>query len=344
MTDVPETAGDFQLITNADQGVLLTWVVPPTYTIGMATTVGTSVTVAMAHCCRGRITISGSTMQAEDGSFVAFENDGSSGNIVAFSANGSVRWFVRGDYPVIATAGGGVIGQSGITYDQNGSATGHNAFPTTYDWFGYAYLLGAGASQVLAPSPIVATGFWAFNGANNSGSNTAIQQQRFVTLLSCWSTGSRRKSAPGSGLIGPLLSGWTRFWHPRVNFPLLSGAAGDSIWNAKNDLAAQMSDPACRSAALSFVFSKIGPDINGRSVTPEGFANYIQYQPRFYDGTKSTLDYKYAFCGENYHRLNCGGSMLTIKGTFADTSLTTAITVTPSYPFRELRKRPTNPS
>jgi hypothetical protein len=44
--------------------------------------------------------------------------------MVAFDASGSTHWIVPNETPQIATADGGVIGQSGITYDQNGSATG----------------------------------------------------------------------------------------------------------------------------------------------------------------------------------------------------------------------------
>jgi hypothetical protein len=66
--------------------------------------------------------------------------------------------------------------------------------------------------------------------------------------------------------------------------------------------------------------------------------NYINHKTSFYDGSKSTLDYKYAKCGENFFRLNCNGNGLTVKGTFEDTSGTTAITVTPSSPFKSFWK------
>ena len=44
--------------------------------------------------------------------------------MVAFDASGNARWMVPNEIPQIATADGGVIGQSGITYDKNGNATG----------------------------------------------------------------------------------------------------------------------------------------------------------------------------------------------------------------------------
>lgn len=39
-------------------------------------------------------------------------------------------------------------------------------------------------------------------------------------------------------------------------------------------------------------------------------------------------------CGEHFARFNCGGNPLNVKQVFADTSDTTAITVTPSEPFK----------
>jgi hypothetical protein len=41
--------------------------------------------------------------------------------MVAFDQSGSVRWSVPNDYPQIATADGGLIGGSGVTYDNNGT-------------------------------------------------------------------------------------------------------------------------------------------------------------------------------------------------------------------------------
>jgi hypothetical protein len=68
--------------------------------------------------------------------------------MVALDASGKVRRSVRNEQPQIATADGGVIGQSGITYNQNGSATGRMN-PATYSWTGNAYQDGP-VTQVLA--------------------------------------------------------------------------------------------------------------------------------------------------------------------------------------------------
>ena len=111
VTDVLTPAGNFELITNADQGVLLTWTTQPAFNIGMATTVGTNVTLAVGPAPPGPNYYFRPSLQAQDGSFVAFQQDGSAGNIVAFNADGSLRWSAPGDYPAVATDDGSVIGR-----------------------------------------------------------------------------------------------------------------------------------------------------------------------------------------------------------------------------------------
>src|ERR1700680_2060028 len=59
-------------------------------------------------------------------------------NMIASDATGNVRWTVPNETPQIATADGGVITQSGTTYDQSGNATGQiNLF--THSWTGWEY-------------------------------------------------------------------------------------------------------------------------------------------------------------------------------------------------------------
>jgi hypothetical protein len=116
------------IITNADQGVVLTWESWEGQTpIGnMAVTSGASASVVSAPQVPGGGFVS-PVLQAQDGSFVGTDDNG---DMVAFDASGNVRWIVPNETPQIATADGGVIGQSGITYDQNGNATGMMAMPT----------------------------------------------------------------------------------------------------------------------------------------------------------------------------------------------------------------------
>jgi len=71
-------------------------------------------------------------LQAQDGTFVGTVGIGPSWaaalwNMIGFDGSGNVKWSVPNDSPQIATADGGVIGASGITYDSNGNATGRVA-------------------------------------------------------------------------------------------------------------------------------------------------------------------------------------------------------------------------
>jgi len=74
---------------------------------------------------------------------------------------------------MIATADGGVIGYSGITYDQNGIATGMVETPI-YSWKGNAYEVGS-VDQVFMPWLDFALSFGAFGGGNPSGNGTYVK-------------------------------------------------------------------------------------------------------------------------------------------------------------------------
>jgi hypothetical protein len=160
---------EIRMITNADQGILLTWWTPDG--LGMATTTGASVSTANAPQLPNGGQIA-PVLQAQDGSFAGTSGD----DMVAFDAAGNVRWIVPNETPQIATADGGVIGQSGITYDQNGNATGQISSPTE-SWTGNMYQ-GTGSLEALAvPSVFEAGGsFWPTVGGNPSGNGTAIIQ------------------------------------------------------------------------------------------------------------------------------------------------------------------------
>ncbi len=235
-------------------------------------------------------------LQAQDGSFVGSYQDPNTGNnyMVAFNASGDTRWIVPNDTPQIATADGGVIGQSGITYDQNGNATGMMGSLPTYSWTGSAYLDGP-TTQVLAPPLYLALGFWSLFGGNNSGTGTAVNQQWFPPLASCTDNRGTCRGQP----LGPR----------------------DFIWNARNDLASQLTpNSTCSNAAQTYVFSKFtNGDIYGKPITRDSFVSYIQSNIGFYDGTKSTLDMSYALCPPGNKRFNCPGSTQTVQQKFEDT-------------------------
>jgi hypothetical protein len=166
------------LVTNADTGILLSWrvtegypsQVPPAFYLGIST--GTDLNITS-----GGPQVGGQTeaivpvLQAQDGSFVGTVGTGDSGytsqhNMIAFDQSGNVRWSVAGERPQIATEDGGLIGQSGITYDQNGSATGPGSL-RIQSWTGNGYSYSPIDRLVFTPTAYAAT-FAAISGGNPS--------------------------------------------------------------------------------------------------------------------------------------------------------------------------------
>ncbi len=171
----------FQMITNADQGVAFGWAASTvcpvasnstcvsTSTSGFGTTVGTSVAY------------SGSTsapvlpvLEAQDGSY--YGTDGA-GDMIRFTRYGNTIWSVSNDSPQIATADGGVIGASGITYDSQGNATGQ-IISAIQSWTGgesgTAYQYGSVDQVAFTPPIVYATpSFSSFAGMNQSGNGTS---------------------------------------------------------------------------------------------------------------------------------------------------------------------------
>ena len=272
------------LITNADTGVLLTWTLSwdagcafvRSPTGGAAVTNGTSVTLVSPPAVRGGAIAP--VLQAQDGSFVG-TYQGSSGqtDMIAFDISGNVRWTVPNDTPLIATADGGVIGQSGITYDANGNATGQIDSASTRSWFGYAYQVGS-VEQVFKHAQYVAGGYWPFKSANLSKNSTAVLNQWFPPLKSCVNNGGQ--------CVGPL-------------------QPSDFMWNAEQDLVRQLQQVTastappqqqqCATLIQTMLNGMSSGDSQGRPITIASFVGYVQHNPSFYDGSKSTLSYNYAF-------------------------------------------------
>ena len=115
--------------------------------------------------------------QAQDSTFYgAFYNAGN-GGMVKFDQSGNVIWSVPNDSPQIATADGGVIGYSGITYDSNGNATGQIPTPIqswTGGESGIAYQYGSVDQTAFTPAITYATpDFSSFSRANQSGNGAS---------------------------------------------------------------------------------------------------------------------------------------------------------------------------
>jgi hypothetical protein len=152
------------MITNADQGILLTW---SAGWGGMALTAGTGVSLVNPPAGPGGGVVP--ILQAQDGSFVgSYYND-----MIAFDASGTARWIVPNETPQIATADGGVIAQSGITYDQNGNATGKMGSLATYSWLGYAY--ESDPAQVRMNMPDFGLSFQATAGGSLSPNGADVK-------------------------------------------------------------------------------------------------------------------------------------------------------------------------
>jgi hypothetical protein len=115
-------------------------------------------------------------LQAQDGSFYGTDNNS---DMISFSQSGNVIWSVPNDYPHIATADGGVIGVSGITYDGQGHADGQDDDPPIQSWTWNPYLIASGSVvsvDVDNGLPFPALGFWSFPQANQSSNVTATKQ------------------------------------------------------------------------------------------------------------------------------------------------------------------------
>ena len=214
------------VITNADQGVLVSWELE---TAPYSPNYGTeSTTYYIAATSGGSVIAQGTTnqlvqpvLQAQDGSFYGTTYSGQSGgSMVKFDRSGNIQWSVPNDYPQIATADGGVVGASGITYDNNGRATGQigsTAPPPincpggscpiadlrsfAQSWTGNEYVSAGSVDSISAP-PVFPDGasFWPQAGGNPSGTATAFLQ--CPCLLQSTGTDPEQASDPTAPTAG----------------------------------------------------------------------------------------------------------------------------------------------
>jgi hypothetical protein len=274
-----------RMITNADQGILLTWGGPRGP--HMATITGTRVNMVRAPQVPGDMQVT-PILQAQDGSFV-----GTLGNndMVAFDAGGGVRWMVPNETPQIATADGGVIGASGIAYDAGGNATGSVGSLPTYSWLGYAYQDGA-AAQVVADPLYVATSFWPFVGANSSNNFTANQQPWFAPLQSCPDGSTPCPQGPAMPSYR-MAAGAPRDGYPSLGCPDPSKPCPQqALMSALSYLRALLRSPC--PACSSYVFNKLS------GTKKADFSNYLSRTPHFYDGTRSYAPVSAALCPSGF--------------------------------------------
>ncbi len=205
---VPNTYGISAIITNADQGVLVSWTASLNgYCASSYYPLQSQVQFAPSPVITGCVpgttinqltAISGGgagssastqvqlqpILQRADGTFI--------GNVWgvgmgAFDQSGNILWTVPNYSPVMATADGGVIatgsnsngGLVTATFDANGNATGQNpSFGNSINWEGNAYYSASGAGVVASSGtpPDLAPSYAAILGGNQSGQGTAIDQ------------------------------------------------------------------------------------------------------------------------------------------------------------------------
>ena len=160
------------IITNADQGVLVSWELQTaSYSPGWGPT---STTYYIAAVSGGSLMAQGPTnqlvqpvLQAQDGSFYGTTYAGGAGGMVKFDRSGNIQWSVPGDSPRIATVDGGVVGASGITYDNNGRATGQVGLPVQ-SWTANTYQYGSVEDTLAIPAAPATPPYSSFAGVNQS--------------------------------------------------------------------------------------------------------------------------------------------------------------------------------
>jgi hypothetical protein len=199
---------DVSAITNADQGVVLTWTADPNaqddplsgppdpVTYGIAVTTGASARVMSTHGTLNPV------LQAQDGSFIGTRWSDSEQNLIAFDQGGNVRWLAPGNWqPQIATADGGVIAinqdtGAAVTFDQNGNAAGQVGSLPDYSWKG-AYEDGLVESVVPAIqlAGTLARSFAAVPGGNLTGNGFYLSHHTFG-LVFCGSNSGDDGSCP----------------------------------------------------------------------------------------------------------------------------------------------------
>jgi hypothetical protein len=181
----PSEASMFSIMTNADQGVVLTYVSADGGNNGMAVTTGTSVSVVsldpVVSDPYGPVV---PVLQLQDGSF-AGSVWGDGPLMVAFDQTGSVRWSAPNVFPKIATADGGVIAQTYdqvtrdftgpvIAFDKSGNAAWQPTFPgnAVPDWGAQMRATVPSGSESLGSWVRLDASYATLPGGNPSGNGT----------------------------------------------------------------------------------------------------------------------------------------------------------------------------
>jgi hypothetical protein len=207
-------------------------------------------------------------------------------NVTSFNLSaGSTTWNYQNANGISSASyknGGGLTvidGQSNqIQVDSSGNAgipvalTSFSFLQATWngDWQGAIPGSNAGLARVFAQVMQWGPSFWGAGGGSPSPSNTSFQGSWFPSLDHC--------TTP-PGCIGHY----------------------EAIYNSLGDLIARLNDPTLVTGpkgqttladlAQTQIFDKLGTDESGNKFTTRSFLNYLNNNPRFYDGTQSTYCY-----------------------------------------------------
>jgi hypothetical protein len=169
-------------ITNADEGILLSWTIGlynGGYDHGMAVTSGTGAALLGAPGVTNQTGFA-PAVQTQDGWLVGQAVDASENPyLLAIDASGGVHWAVSGLYqPKMATADGGVIATAedgtAVIFDQTGTVTGQLASLPVQSWTGNAYQTTGATQQVVTNWLYLAASFWALEGGQYTRGTAAI--------------------------------------------------------------------------------------------------------------------------------------------------------------------------
>jgi hypothetical protein len=209
---VASPSDDFYLtgnvITNADQGIVITWSAPEPEgeKAHMVVTTGASAGEVSAPTVPGQWGEAYPALQAQDGSFIGTVSTGDTISMISFDATGNVRWSMPGYCPMIATADGGVIAQgyvvdpdswsascSGptVTFDQNGNATGQMALATSAvpNWGAQVYTSDTSGVSLDYAWVQYGSGFWMLPGGNPSANATSALNVGLAEGFPLWAPG-----------------------------------------------------------------------------------------------------------------------------------------------------------
>lgn len=132
-------------------------------------------------------------LQLEDGSFAGAVPSASDNILLVFDTTGNIKWTLPGYYPVMATAGGGLVasgGESSYAFDEDGNATGQVVMTPFQSWVGNTYQHGSVVRTATLPVIPSGRSFWAQRGGNPSGTGakvfTSLQLAAFSALSFIW--------------------------------------------------------------------------------------------------------------------------------------------------------------